>query len=363
MLKKIRRMIPEQVQIKVKLLFVSSNQKKWTEAIKSDRKNIFVFLCGFYQNLGDMALTYSQMLFLKKEYPQANIILIPSTETYSAVKTIKKYIQKEDLITILGGGNMDDIYVSLDSARLHVVKTFRHHRIVCFPQTYAFSNSVFGKRREAVSRKVYERHKLITIFVREQFSMRRIRKSLPNTDIGYCPDIVLSLKLPDQKAIRDKMLLCFRKDKEQRSTDGFAEKLLMEAREQFDDVIVRDTVDVTLKECQPDTYEQTLRSFWTMLQTCKVVITDRLHCMIFCVINRTPCIALDNTNRKVSGVYQAWLQKIPYIRIMNDREAPASIVSAARELAATDQSAFDYDFSDEFEPLRTAVHRKGPIEK
>ena len=33
-----------------------------------------------------------------------------------------------------------------------------------------------------------------------------------------------------------------------------------------------------------------------------LVITDRLHAVIFCIITNTPCIAFDNATHKVSGV-------------------------------------------------------------
>lgn len=35
----------------------------------------------------------------------------------------------------------------------------------------------------------------------------------------------------------------------------------------------------------------------------KMIITDRLHGMIFSILSNTPCLALDNSNHKVSGVY------------------------------------------------------------
>ena len=45
----------------------------------------------------------------------------------------------------------------------------------------------------------------------------------------------------------------------------------------------------------------------------KLVITDRLHAMIFCYITETPCIVFDNISRKVSGVYE-WIKDCDYIR-------------------------------------------------
>lgn len=44
-----------------------------------------------------------------------------------------------------------------------------------------------------------------------------------------------------------------------------------------------------------------------------LVVTDRLHAMLFSVITSTPCIALDNLSHKVSGTYYNWLEEIPYV--------------------------------------------------
>ena len=44
----------------------------------------------------------------------------------------------------------------------------------------------------------------------------------------------------------------------------------------------------------------------------KLVITDRLHGMIFAAITETPCIALSNYNHKVIGTYD-WISYLPYI--------------------------------------------------
>src|SRR5699024_1734022 len=46
--------------------------------------------------------------------------------------------------------------------------------------------------------------------------------------------------------------------------------------------------------------------------TSKLVVTDRLHGMIFSLITGTPCIAFDNISKKVSGVYE-WFKDTGYI--------------------------------------------------
>ena len=355
MIKAIKKRIPESIKISIKMLFISSNNSKWANAISDKKKNVYVFLCGFYQNLGDMALTYSQECFLKKEFPNANIVLIPSGETYVATKSLKRRIKKYDLVTILGGGNMDDLYCSLEDARLHVIKSFPNNQIICFPQTYAFSKTSYGLRREKKSIGVYKRHKDLTIFVREHYSLDRIRKSMPTVNIKLCPDMVLSLRVPLQNTRRDKVLFCFRSDNEQVNDIEFNNKLLGIIRKQYENVIVKDTVDISIQECSQKEYKKTLHTFWELLQNCRVVFTDRLHCMLFCVITGTPCVVMDNSNHKIKGVFNAWLKNIPYIKMV-DHQCIDSIISEARKIDNMNCSQLIPDFSDSFAPLRRSLH-------
>ena len=191
--------------------------------------------------------------------------------------------------------------------------------------------------------------------MREQLSFEKIKSALPETDIRYCPDIVLSLKPPIKTAIRDKVLICLRKDAERRTRGDFPGELIGEAEKHYQRIIVRDTVDVSLKDCQTETYERTLKEFWSMIQECKVVITDRLHCMIFCVINRTPCIVLDNSNHKISAIYNDWLKNIPFILMADDNDV-AAVIAKSIQLSQKSYTDYEYDFLKHFVPLIESLH-------
>lgn len=44
----------------------------------------------------------------------------------------------------------------------------------------------------------------------------------------------------------------------------------------------------------------------------KLVVTDRLHGMVFAALTGTPCVAVGNCNGKVKGVYE-WIKELPYV--------------------------------------------------
>lgn len=354
MVKKLKKLFPEKLKLKLKLLTVGSKDSFWIEKVKKDQKNIFVFLGGFYQNLGDMAITYAQVEFLKNAYPNANIVAVPSNQTYTAVKTIKQIINPQDIVTIIGGGNMGYMYQSLEDARLYVIKSFPDNRIISFPQTVDFSNNTRDFKCLKRSCKVYSKHKDLTIFTRENNSFERAKKYFSDVEIKACPDIVLSLNKVEPVCERTDVICCLRSDKEQNLTDSERQEIIDKIKKVFPDALFTDTVDVALEDCTPERYADTLENFWDKLRKSKVVITDRLHCMIFCAITGTPCVVFDNSNKKISGVYNQWMSEIHYIKLF-DRDQKDLAISIAQELYNTDFNIKSFDMNEKFSELTDAV--------
>ena len=342
-------LIPERIKGKIKYLLSNGRHSQYSHLKKSGQK-VFVFLAGLYQNLGDMAITYAQKKFLQELYPEAEIVLVPSTQTYVALKTIKRRVGQKDIITIAGGGNMDDKYQSLEDARLFVIKNFPRNKIVSFPQTVCFSETPNGQKSLKRSRRIYSKHKDLTIFMREGNAFLRAKEYFPNVNVRLCPDIVLYLNETKPQTDRVNILCCLRKDKEQNISDQAREDIIKAVTENYENVLCRDTVEVALADCQIDTYEKTLKEFWAMLRTCKLVITDRLHCMIFCAITGTSCIVMDNTNKKISGVYKQWLPKAEWIKLFEGYDKD-KIMTAIQEIVAYPPVCEVVNLEEEFAPL------------
>ncbi|MCH1624885.1 polysaccharide pyruvyl transferase family protein [Ferdinandcohnia quinoae] len=282
-----------------------------------NRKKFFVFLAGFYQNLGDMALTYSHKVFLEENFPDYEIILVPSTKTYAWMKALKNICQKDDIITILGGGNMSDTYISLEDTRRFVIEHFPKNKIVSFPQTMIFSDTPYGEKMLRKTVKTYSNHNNLHIFTREYNSFKRMKTHFVNNNIGFIPDMVLYLNEQFPVHSRKGIICCLRNDAEKNTHIDESDMIINFLEKNYDELIITDTVNVTLEESLPENYERTLKKFWERIKKSKLVVTDRLHCMIFCAITKTPCIVYDNTNRKISGVYEACLNNIGYIKMMD----------------------------------------------
>ena len=65
----------------------------------------------------------------------------------------------------------------------------------------------------------------------------------------------------------------------------------------------------------------------------RLVITDRLHGMIFAAITGTPCIALNNSSGKVEGVWSLWLRHLDYVKFVREAaEIPALLDAMLRKI-------------------------------
>lgn len=165
--------------------------------------------------------------------------------------------------------------------------------------------------------------------------------------------MVLSLKKTEPRVERNHVVCCLRNDGESYITGAQRKAIITQIRKDFDNVILRDTVDVSVDECTEALFEETLHNFWGMLRSSKVVVTDRLHCMIFCAITGTPVVVIDNTNKKISGVIKEWLSDVPWI-IMMEKFDCDKIIENARYLYDNVSNTSAPDLDEKFKPLKNA---------
>ena len=60
-----------------------------------------------------------------------------------------------------------------------------------------------------------------------------------------------------------------------------------------------------------------LNQSWTQMAESELVITDRLHGMIFALLTGTPCVTILSRSPKVEGVYTEWLKDNKMIKLIH----------------------------------------------
>lgn len=143
---------------------------------------------------------------------------------------------------------------------------------------------------------------------------------LPDMALGYRNQEVSTKVVRNNTA-----LVCFRYDREKVVSDGDAQ-----AVREFLWSLGFDTTDTTTvyqHGIEKKDRQAKVKAKIKEYRLAKLVVTDRLHSMVFAAIAGTPCVAFDNKTRKVSGVY-SWMRHLTYIKIARNIEDAKSEIKS-----------------------------------
>ena len=280
-------------------------------------KRSFTFLAADYGNIGDLAISSAQEKFIKENLTDYEVFPVPISKTRIWLDSIKKQVNSEDIITIIGGGNMGSLYPDIEDLRQLVIRSFPYNKIVCFPQTLDWDESQSSNKALKKIVKIYSSHTDIHIFARESITYRKLEEIFsgqPNVKIGFVPDIVMSAsakKLGVESSSKPAgVLTCLRNDKEcGLKAEHYA-------------ILDRVIGDTGLTITKTDTHaggsglskaecNKLLSNKIQQFAEAQLVITDRLHGMILCMLAGTPCLVLPNSNHKIRQTYLDWLKDHP----------------------------------------------------
>lgn len=267
--------------------------------MEDDKQNVFIIGTPNHGNMGDQAIWYAAQKLLKNYFPAANVVDVDMSDFETDIEGIAHLIQEQDILILQGGGNFGNYYMDDEMIRRSVISQFRNNRIIMFPQTVYFSEDAEGKEELERSVCIYNKNKNLVLIARDEESFKILKENFIN-EIYMLPDVVLSLNAVDVKKKRKGALICLRSDKESVMNQQDVENVESFLKERFSEIKYTDTqMDDYCKENREQLLKQKIEEF----QSAELVITDRLHGMIFSVITGTPCIAFDNFNAKVKNVY------------------------------------------------------------
>jgi pyruvyl transferase EpsI len=282
------------------------------------KKKIILTLIPTHDNLGDHAIAYAGKKYLQDFFSDYEIIEINIKDIYLYAKAIRDVMNQNDMVFIIGGGNMGDLYRNEEWTRRFIIKTFDQFKIVNLPATVHFTNTVNGKNEMRISKKIYNSHPNLTILARDDYSYNFMKKNFNKCTILKHPDMVFYLdeEIPENKSnIRRGIMICLRKDKESYlGEDG--REIIEQAIKKNYGVFEKFSTTVGYS-INKQTREYELKKLWKKLSSAEVVITDRLHGMIFCAITGTPCIVLRSFDHKVMEGYR-WIEDLNFIKLITE---------------------------------------------
>ena len=171
-------------------------------------------------------------------------------------------------------------------------------------------------------------------------------------NVKLVPDMVLSMEPYESNAVRNGCLMCLRSDCEKTRTDDQEAIIRTQAAELFGEA-VWDTDMVEKHAVSVEMREAVLRAKFEQFASAELVITDRLHGMIFCAVTGTPCIVVNSKSPKVRGCYE-WIKHLDYIRFADD---PMVIVELYRSIPAGPHRFDNAHLQSHYQELAEDLHK------
>ena len=276
-----------------------------------------------HANVGDSAIWLGELAYLAGR--QADVVYHCDLKSFHP-EALRARIG-DGLVLLHGGGNLGTLWPAHQALRERVVELFPNNRIVQFPQTIHFERVEEIRRVGALLRA----HGGVTVLARDPKSLRLTQEHFPSAS-ALCPDMAFCLDgiRPSSEASVDILALA-RTDKE---AGPAADRVALALAARGGSLEVVDWLkdgNVVLRRGSrlvksvlallPSAYERMgpmLASLWRRLAEARlergvgllsrghVVITDRLHAHILCVLMGQPHVVIDNSYGKVRAYFERW---------------------------------------------------------
>lgn len=309
-------------------------------------------------NLGDQAIAYAQKQFIRKNFPNLMYVEIPAKEILVHLFMLRRVLRPgRDVVLYHGGGNMGDLYPKEEKLRHLVLKVLgKKMAIVSFPQT------IFSQKDSILSKKdIYKKTPNWVFTFREQASYAVAQKRYGSSnEILLVPDIVLSLprrsvSLSDDIE-RSGVITLLRSDLEMNRDENRVNDLLSYLSKRVGPIQSSDTHIGHSFEVNQSNRERLLMQKWSEISKRKLVVTDRLHGMIFAYLTNTPVIVLNINNYKIKSTYLSWLRNQSGI-LFTELKDESEIESFVNTALDSHENFSDLN-SNAFRPLVEAIKRE-----
>lgn len=280
---------------------------------KKSAGKILLLLSPQYLNYGDHAIALSEICALRE--------LLPNTVLLDVNYSLFSYWEKEvpdavcpgDTLIITGGGYMGNLWPENHALVERIIDLFPDNRIVFAPQTLFYRNTPTAEQEKERFAAKLRSHGNFFFFGRDEQSCRQMEYLgfTRGKEFDLMPDFVLMLPPVLELKLQGKNpALCLRSDAE--ATRDLEADLRSILGKKYSCKVRSILMAKDHVEIPTAIRRQMLQNKMQQFADANVVITDRLHGMVFAAYSGTPCIAFDNVSKKISGVHQ-WIQDLDYV--------------------------------------------------
>ena len=277
-----------------------------------NKKKVFLLFTPDYRNLGDHAIAKSEEALLKE-------LNISYTEiTYFHLIRLKRLgalgVLNGSALLITGGGYLGTIWYSAELLLRDIIKNNPRSKILLFPNSIYYEESEWGRNELQASIRLYNEHPNVKIYARERVSYDFMVGRYNN--VGLTPDMVLRLNECRSGIKREGCVLCLRSDIEKTLDEEGRKSIEEQIHRLFNGQVVYRDMEMPYN-IPIDKRQAELEKQFDIFRHSELVVTDRLHGMIFSAITGTPCIVVNSKSHKVRGCYE-WIKDLGYVLFCED---------------------------------------------
>lgn len=252
----------------------------------------------------------------------------------------------DSTIFLHGGGNFGDRWPIHQNFRERIVARYPHNKIVALPQSIDYS----CPETLTATAAVYAQHPDLTLMVREHRSHEIARAAFPDNRVEYCPDMAFGARISSSPGGSDVDVVKLLREDCERIDHGSIDLgyssvrydwgLRGRDRSKAQVVTLPSRIAYNFPYTSRFLYPQLVRSYnrlvllnltaaQRILNTAPVVLTDRLHAAALAAMMGKRVVAMDNANKKVSGIYDAYLHRFDNVHFASTTDEAAELVRQA----------------------------------
>jgi pyruvyl transferase EpsI len=262
-----------------------------------------------YGNLGDLAIATATRQLVERLLPDDTLMELNDSDTIAGALPLRRALSANDLVILPGGGNLGSSYPKAgDERRLLLGVLPKSQRCLIFPQSTDYPLTARGRRFLAADARAFARHRNLVVFARDLQSYQFIVRHFDN-QAHLVPDTALALAIDATRHRIDhpkRAIISLRSDDERRQDTPSTNQVILELRQSGYQAKVVDTQARALTANTPAARQRAVTRMIDLYASAQIVITDRLHGMIFAAIAGTPAVVFDNANSKVRHFFDSW---------------------------------------------------------
>ena len=261
---------------------------------------------------------------------------------------IKNIVRKNDIIIIIINGiGYFGVNAGVIALQLKIVKNFPNNPIIFFP--YSIFSNPSKKHKYKEFSKIFANHTDFTLFTRDNISYTTALNYFKNNSVYNVPDIVTSLNTSfvQKNITRFGIGLILRRDELLMTNDDRLFIKYLAQKYFHNNSFRRDSNNFRLPKTS--TRRNETIKFINFIARRQLIITDRLHGMIFAVITGTPCIVFGNSYHKVRSSYYSWFKNLEYVVFIKKMDIKKELETNIKKLMnLKNYTVFNHKFFDQY---------------